>query len=137
MAVSIWEPLDLAPVTRLRRLLDMTSAPEDWIRVDEVREDGELMIRAEIPGIDPEKDVDVSVEDGILHIAARREQRSEEHDGFRSEFHYGEFMRDVRIPEGIDPSSISAHYEGGILEVRLPEAALATPEISRIPVEHS
>ena len=139
MAISSWEPIEMESMNRFRRLLDMTLKSEDWIRVEEFAEDGNMKIRAEMPGIDPEKDVSVSVGGGMLHISARREQHHEEEGdrSFRSEFRYGEFTRDLRIPKGVDASSVSARYDNGILEVRFPWRAEAQAEIAHVEVQHS
>jgi HSP20 family protein len=66
---------------------------EDELRVEEFLEDDKLVVRAELPGIDPDRDVDIDIRDHSLRIRAerRQEQRKEERGGFRSEFHYGTF----------------------------------------------
>ncbi|HET9020571.1 MAG TPA: Hsp20/alpha crystallin family protein [Ornithinibacter sp.] len=100
----------------------------DWpaeskvMKVEEFVEDGTYVIRAEVPGIDPEKDVDLTVADGVLHLTATREERSEEErpDGYRTEFHYGSLRRSIRLPEGASADDITASYTDGILEVRIP-----------------
>ncbi|SDP38437.1 Molecular chaperone IbpA, HSP20 family [Nakamurella panacisegetis] len=91
------------------------------IKVEEYVEDGHGVIRAELPGVDPEKDIEITVADGILHLAAQREERDEEKrpDGYRSEFRYGSYRRSVRLPEGVTSSDVKASYKDGILEVRI------------------
>ena len=81
------------------------------MRVEQFTDGDEVVIRAEIPGVDPDEGIEVSVASGKLTISAEREQREESKDdkGFRSEFHYGTTADDV-----------SASYEDGILEVRMP-----------------
>jgi len=95
------------------------------IKVEEFVEDGTVVIRAELPGIDPDEDVDITVADGVLHVVATREERSEEErpEGYRSEFHYGSLERHIRLPEGADADDITATYRDGILEVRIPAPA--------------
>jgi HSP20 family protein len=108
-----------------------------WLRVEEYRDGNELVVRAEIPGIDPEKDVEITVSDGLLHISARREERSETRDkaGYRSEFRYGSFERTVALPAGAKESDVKASYRDGILEVRVPvEAEAEKAATVRIPV---
>jgi HSP20 family protein len=102
------------------------------MRLEEYVEDDTIVVRAELPGIDPAKDVDISVSNGVLSLRAEREERSEEKrpDGYRSEFRYGRLARDIRLPEGIDESQITASYQDGVLEVRVPApkpAATETP----------
>ena len=100
----------------------------DWpadakpMKVEEFVEDGTCVIRAELPGIDPETDVDITVADGVLHLTATREERSEEErpEGYRTEFHYGSLRRSMRLPEGAHADDITATYSDGILEVRVP-----------------
>lgn len=88
------------------------------IKVEEFTRDGMFVVRAELPGIDPEADVDVSVADGMLTIRGeRKEERTEER---RSEFFYGRFVRTLTLPAGVDEEAITADYRDGILEVRVP-----------------
>lgn len=116
-------------LTRARRsLLDWPFRLTNWvdgeetIRVEEVEDTGALVIRAELPGIDPDKDVDVTVDNGILTVRAERRATAEsEHRGVhRSEFRYGSFSRSIVLPPGTDEDEIKATYANGILEVRLP-----------------
>jgi HSP20 family protein len=92
------------------------------MRVEEFVDGGDAVIRAELPGVDPDKDVTVSVEDGVLRICATREERAEEDlpDGYRSEFRYGTLVRSFRMPEGVSEDRVRATYKDGILEVRVP-----------------
>lgn len=103
---------------------------EDMIRVDEFREDGALVVRAELPGIDPEKDVELTVCDGMLCIEAeRREEEKTEEKGFvRHELRRGSFSRMLPLPDGVSDADIKASYKDGILEIRVPapEPAPAT-----------
>jgi HSP20 family protein len=96
---------------------------EDVIRVEEFREDGTLVVRADLPGIDPDKDVELTVSDGMLHIQAeRREEEKREEKGYlRRELRYGSLSRTLPLPEGVTESDIAASYKAGILEVRVPE----------------
>jgi HSP20 family molecular chaperone IbpA len=101
---------------------DLAESGGHLIRVEESTEDGARVVRAELPGVDPEKDVSVTIEDDTLVISARREERSESRDAesYRSEFRYGSFTRHVRLPRGTTPEVVSATYRDGVLEVRLP-----------------
>jgi HSP20 family protein len=96
---------------------------EDLIRVEEFREDGTLVIRADLPGIDPDKDVELTVSDGILHIEAeRREEEKREEKGYvRQELRYGSLSRTLPLPEGVTEADITATYKAGVLEIRIPE----------------
>jgi HSP20 family molecular chaperone IbpA len=68
---AAWHGLVTRPA-RWRRWLDFQEGSDKWLRVEELREDGTLVVRAEIPGIDPDKDIEVQVTDELLHIAGRR-----------------------------------------------------------------
>jgi HSP20 family molecular chaperone IbpA len=85
------------------------------MRLEDAMKDGRYEVRAEIPGIDPAKDVDVTVRDGQLTIKAERTEESHEHG--RSEFSYGSFVRSVSLPVGSDENDIKASYDKGILTV--------------------
>jgi HSP20 family protein len=117
------------------RWLDLPGFGE-WVeraamRVEEYREDDTLVVRAELPGIDPDTDVDISVVEGRLTIRAERKEESrEERKGYyRSEFQYGSFVRTVPLPPGADESLVQASYTDGVLEVRVPiDTARAAPK---------
>jgi HSP20 family protein len=88
------------------------------VRVEDYREDGVYVLRAELPGLNPEKDIQIQVHGSELSIAAER--AVETHDKVHSEFSYGKFARTVRLPAGAVPDEISATYEAGILAVTVP-----------------
>lgn len=94
----------------------------DMLRVEEFVEGDEAVVRAEMPGIDPEKDVEITVSDHTLRMRAeRREETKEEKEGtYRSEFRYGSFSRVIPLPVGASEQDVKATYKDGILEVRVP-----------------
>ena len=96
------------------------------IRVEDEMTDGNYEVRAEIPGVDPVKDVDVTVRDGVLTIKAERTEKKESNG--RSEFSYGSFMRSVTLPAGADQDAIKASYDKGILTVSVPVTEAQTAE---------
>jgi len=102
-------------------------------RVEDYTEDGKYLVRAELPGLDPDKDVEVTVESGILTIHAER--REETKEDRRSEFRYGSLTRTVALPEGADPDKITAKYDKGILEVSIPLQDATKPAGRRIAVK--
>jgi HSP20 family protein len=115
-----------------RGLFDM---PDSWIdsmgeaaiRVEEFEEDGRLIVRADAPGVNPDKDIEISMTDGMLRISVQREKETK-HEGkrhYRSEFQYGSFVRTVALPAGCDDSDVKAEYKDGVLEVKIP---LSNPE---------
>jgi len=85
------------------------------MRLEDEIKDGRYEVRAEIPGVDPAKDIDITLRDGQLTIKAERSERKE--FGGRSEFSYGSFVRTVSLPAGADEDDVKATYENGILTV--------------------
>lgn len=107
------------------------------MRIEEFADGDHSVIRAELPGIDPEKDVEISVTDGVLRLSAVREERTDEErpEGYRSEFRYGTLVRSFRLPDGVSEDDVTATYKDGILEVRVPTPPAAEPPTPRrIPV---
>jgi HSP20 family molecular chaperone IbpA len=85
------------------------------IRIEQVMEEGKYVVRAEIPGVDPYQDIDVSVEQGVLIIRAERAEETRERT--HSEFHYGRLMRTLTLPSGTKEETGTAKYANGILEI--------------------
>ncbi|MEW1822104.1 Hsp20/alpha crystallin family protein [Arthrobacter sp. NPDC080031] len=103
----------------VRRFLQGESDPS--LRIEQYQEGDTLVVRVDLPGIDPETDVDISVSDDNLHIQARREEDAERMDkrGYRSELRYGERSRSIPLPRGVSQDGIIATYEDGVLEIRI------------------
>jgi len=113
-------------LTRLRPLAwhdlaDMAWLPflEPVIRIEAYRKDDVYIVRAELPGIDPAKDVQVTADDGYLRLAVVRQDLLDSEQDARSEFRYGSFHRAVALPPGAKEESICATYADGILEVTM------------------
>ena len=96
------------------------------MRLEDEMTDGRYEVRAEMPGIDPAKDVDITVRDGHLTIKAERGEKKE-FEG-RSEFSYGSFIRTVALPAGADEDDIKATYDKGILIVSVGVSKPASAE---------
>jgi len=113
---------DLPRWPALRSLMESAFEGFEPLRIEEKVEAERLVVRAELPGIDPDNDVEISVQDRILHIRAeRRQETKEEAKGhYRSEFRYGSFARRIQLPEGVSADQVTASYKDGILEVRVP-----------------
>ena len=101
-------------------------------RVEELAQENRYVIRAELPGLDPEKDIEVNVDGRTLTIYAQR--RQEDSGPNRSEFRYGSVTRLVRLPAKVDAKDVTARYERGVLEVSVP-AREVMPESSRVAIE--
>ena len=85
------------------------------IRVEEYVADDHYVIRAELAGLDPEKEVEVTVGSGYLTIRAERSDKTE--GKHRSEFRYGSFSRTLPLPANADEDAVTASYRDGILTI--------------------
>jgi len=108
---------------------------DDRIRLEEEVVGDHLVIRAEMPGIDPDKDVEIDVGDGVLTVKAerRKEETTKTNGGFRSEFRYGSFQRTVLVPKGTSATDVTATYKDGILEIQVPVPS-GPPPVEKIAV---
>lgn len=107
-----------------------------WLRTEQFRDGDSLVVRVELPGIDPEKDVEVTVHDSILSIKAERHENTENKTkgGYRSEFKYGSFARTIDLPRGARGEDVKASYHDGVLEVRVPVAPETGPGPTKVTV---
>lgn len=136
--ITKWTPSEV--LEPIRRFLDGDLPMVPSMKVEQYLDGNTLVVRAEVPGIDPDQDVEVSVSEGMLHIKAERQEKSEHKgkSGYRSEFRYGSFSRSVTLPPGSKEEDITATYRDGVLEVRAP--APETPPASgakKIRIDHS
>jgi HSP20 family protein len=114
----------------------MGDQPTRWApALDVLQEDGDVVVRAELPGVRLE-DVDITFHNGVLTISGERkaEQQKEGSGYYVRERRYGSFRRSMTLPESTDESSISARFQDGVLEVRVAGAA-AVREPKRIQIE--
>ena len=95
------------------------------VRVEEYTDGTTYVVRAEAPGVDPDKDITVSVLGNRLHI--RVERTEERVDKAHSEFHYGTFVRALPLPPDAAEERIAATYVAGILEIRVPLTGATAP----------
>jgi HSP20 family molecular chaperone IbpA len=144
MAMTMWREM-----TDLERRLEDFFLGLDWPRpfsvmwpepaagdrpfpptTDVFERNGDIVVRLELPGIDPAKDVSVTLEEGQLIVSGERTQKTEvkREDYYRMESRYGSFRRRIPLPEGIDESKIVAEYRDGIMEIVLQGAAKAAPK---------
>jgi len=111
---------------------------DDRMRVEEEIVDDHLVIRAEMPGVDPDKDVEISIDDGVMTVRAerRQEDRTTTSRGFRTEFRYGSFRRTMALPKGTSAKAVTATYRDGILEIRVPAPSAPAP-VAKIAINRS
>jgi HSP20 family protein len=110
-------------------------AAEQWLpEVDVLEKEGQVVVRADLPGVKKE-DVEVAVEGDLLTIRGSRHEQKEtkEKDYYRSERSMGEFQRTIALPDGVTADSIKASYRDGVLEVIIPRPN--APADKRIQVE--
>lgn len=112
--------------------------PFEHMKLEESWTDDAYVVRAEMPGIDPDVDADVWIADGVLHLKVERTQeaRDEKAGTFRTEFGYGSFHRAVSLPKGAVADEVKATYKDGVLEVRLPIKA-ADEAVAKVPISKS
>ena len=99
----------------------------DWEpKVDVSETKDAVVVRAEIPGVD-QKDIGLSLQEGVLTIKGEKEEEKEEKDKryHRVERSYGAFARAIRLPAAVDSSKVSATFKDGVLTVTLPKTAAA------------
>ena len=115
--------------------LDLRAGGEHAIRVEESEEDGTYTVKAELPGIDPDKDIEITVDAGVLTVHAERTE--EKKDKQHSEFRYGSFTRSMQLPPDVDEKDITAAYDKGVLTVQapLPSAGPSRPHRVQITKE--
>jgi HSP20 family protein len=144
MAIVRWEPFrDLVTIQdRMNRIFDdafrgaARPGEEDWAlggswapAVDIFEHEGQLVMKAELPGIDP-KDVDVRVENNVLTLRGERKLDKEvkRESYHRVERAYGTFSRSFTLPSVVDTQSIKAEFKDGVLAVTLPKREEAKPK---------
>jgi HSP20 family protein len=117
-----WWPFDIGEWLRLAESWRNFPRGPWSLRVEEYEEDGRLVVLVEAPGIDPERDVDLRVVDGTLHITVERQedpQRSAR-AGYRSELRYGRFTRELPLPPRAKSDGVAATYKDGMLRITVP-----------------
>jgi HSP20 family protein len=105
-------------------------------QTDIAETDKEYEITVELPGID-EKDVDVTLANGLLTIKGEKKVEREEKkkDYYLSERSYGSFQRSVRVPDGIDAEKVSAAFNKGVLTLKLPKLPEVQASTKKIAVK--
>ena len=103
--------------------------------VDVYEDEHNITLKIEVPGID-EKDIDVSIENNTLAVHGQRKfEKEEKEENFqRIERHYGSFTRSFTLPTSVDPEQVSAHYDKGVLKIRLAKKAEAKPKQIKVNV---
>lgn len=120
-------------LTRLRPSGEMAF---EWSPTCDVTEsEGEVVINAELPGVES-KDIDVQVTGNKITIRGeKRSETSEEKEGrsYQERF-FGSFERSLLLPDGIDADRVQARLKDGVLEVRVPRVAPVAPEAKKVEI---
>ena len=121
-----WEPFaELGELrSRFDRMFDDFTFGRErtWTpAIDVMRDNGNLVVRADIPGIKPEE-VKIEVEDDILTVSGEHEEHKEQKDKLyvRRERRYGSFSRSMTLPPGVEAKNIEAKTHDGVVEVTIP-----------------
>ena len=95
--------------------------------LDGVRRDGDVLLRFDVPGIDPDA-IEVTVDRGVLTVSVKRqEERAENDKFFVRERSMGTFTRRLYLSKNLNADAVEAAYNNGILEVRIPVLEQAKP----------
>jgi HSP20 family protein len=150
MSILRWDPFD--DLNAMQRAMDKlmqefgrpvqqratgTAQPVVWQPAVEMYEtDSEVVVRTELPGIDP-KDVDVTVAEGALVIKAEAKAEQEEpgRNYLRRELRYGAFLRSVPLPAEVKGDETKATYKNGVLEVHVPKSKRVRARQVKVQVE--
>ncbi len=138
-----WDPFrDIARLQEdlLGRVYDerlfRTGESMGWTPSVDIYEDGEeLVVRAELAGVDP-KDVDIRFENGVLTVKGERKMEKEDkkENYHRVELAYGTFTRSFSLPATIDSEKIKAEAKNGVLVIHLPKKLEAKPKAIQVKV---
>lgn len=111
--------------------------PAEWSpHVDILRREGQLVVRADLPGM-ARDDIKVEITPEALTIQGERkhEEKGEREGWLYNERSFGRFYRSIPLPEGIDPAKAAAEFRDGVLEVVMPAPATAEPRARRLEVK--
>jgi len=111
--------------------------PIGWVpAMDIIETSKELTVTAELPGLE-KKEIDVSVEDGVLMIRGEKKDEHEQEDRKTHlyERSYGSFYRAFTLPTHVDAGKIAAEFEKGVLKIHLPKDGEAKPKGRKIEIE--
>ena len=130
------------PIIRWDPFREMSSFEEQWNRLLEGRRQESwlpavdvfdtkdaVVLKAELAGMKPDE-IEIMAEDNVLTIKGERkfEEQVDSERYYRIERRFGSFQRSLALPAGVNADDIQAHYEDGILEVRVPKVEEERPK---------
>lgn len=145
MAITKYDPLadmmDISSTFRafqdtFNRLLSEPRSARPWTpAVDIYETDNDLVIKADLPGLNME-DIHVDIENGTLSLRGERKfEGVDQGRGYhRIERSYGSFARYFTLPDTVDPDKVRADYKNGVLTVTLPKKEIAKPRTIKVEV---
>jgi HSP20 family protein len=134
MAIIRWDPF--REMTSLQNQMSrlFTTAfdgrQESWLpAVDVFETKDSVVLKAELAGMNPD-DIEIEVDDNVLTIKGERKFEEEVDEGryYRVERRFGSFQRSLALPQGVKSDDITANYEDGILEVKVPKVEQEKPQ---------
>ena len=138
MAIVRWDPVREVDSlqSEVNRVFDAffgnggtRAAARRWIPAMDLVETGDhLVLRADLPGLERD-DVEIEVKDGVLSVSGERKAEHEEKSEgyYRVERAFGTFARTLTLPSGVDPEAVSASFDRGVLEIRVPKPEARKP----------
>jgi HSP20 family protein len=127
MYLTTFDPFARDFQRQFDRLTRNTFGPSAVMPLDGVRRDGDVVLRFDVPGIDPDS-IEVTVDRGVLSVSVKRQEERRENDRFFvRERAMGTFTRRVRLSENLNAEAVEAAYGNGVLEVRIPVLEQAKP----------
>ncbi|HKY46787.1 MAG TPA: Hsp20/alpha crystallin family protein [Acidimicrobiia bacterium] len=143
MELKVWTPFfnmekDMRTMfDKVQKAFGETTFFEFRPTTDMVRENGTLVVTTELPGIDPDKDVEITIEGDVLLIKGSKTAEKEvtDKDRYMHERHFGNFERRLLLPDGVESEMIVATYDKGVLTVKVPMPAETEEKPVKIPIK--
>jgi HSP20 family protein len=149
-AITLWRPMNdlLSLSDSLDRFFEegfvsprslwLASPLRESLAIDMYRDDGNLVIKAEVPGVEPEE-LEITIKDNVLNIAGetKAEEEVKRENYIRRERRYGSFRRSVLLPAEAEGDKAEATFEDGLLAVSIPLAEEPQPESVKVEVKES
>jgi HSP20 family protein len=129
MYLTTFDPFARDLHRQFDRLARTTFGPSAAMPMDAVRHEGEVVLRFDVPGIDPDS-IEVTVDRGVLSVSATRSDERSENETekfFVRERATGTVTRRVRLSENLNAEAVEADYRNGVLQVRIPVLEQAKP----------
>ena len=127
MYMTTFDPFGRDLYRQFDRLARRTAFGPAAMPLDVVRHDGDVTLRFDVPGSDPDS-IEVTVDRGVLTVSVKRqEERTENDKFFVRERSMGTFTRRLRLSENLNADAVAATYTNGVLEVRIPVLEQAKP----------